>query len=910
MGKYVYMFEEGSGDKDRFGGKGAGLCEMTRIGIPVPPGFVIITDGCALYESSGKKIPDAIKTEVIACMGKLEKKLGRKFGDPSKPLLVSVRSGAKFSMPGMMDTILNLGLNDTCVEGLAKETGNPRFAYDSYRRLLQMYGDVVMGLKPETQEEIDPFEKVMEEFKKERGYKHDLDLNAEDLKELTQRFKGLIKSKLGKEFPQDPMEQLMGAIGAVFQSWWNKRAYEYRRLQGIPHTLGTAVNVQAMVFGNMGEDSGTGVAFTRDPATGKNVFYGEYLMNAQGEDVVAGIRTPMPISKLAEEFPEIYEQLLDVRKKLERHFKDMQDIEFTIQNKKLWILQTRSGKRTGLAAIQIAVDMVNEGILKKDEALLRIEPSQLNQLLRPIFDPEEKRRAEKEGRLIAKGLNAGPGAASGRVYFTPDSAEEAAKRGEKVILARIETSPEDIRGMALAEGILTARGGMTSHAALVARQMGKVCVVGCEGVEIDYQQKKLTASGKTLREGEMISLDGTLGEVYEGEIRTRDSEVISVLIKKDMSPEKAESYKLFKTVIDWANEFRRLGVRANADKPDQASAAIAFGAEGIGLCRTEHMFFEGDRINAMREMIMADTPEKRRRALDKLLPMQREDFEGLFTVMNGRPVTIRTLDPPLHEFLPHIDNRQAIEEMSRILGVSVSQVEEKIRELHEANPMLGFRGCRLGISYPEITEMQARAIFEAACNIQKKGIKVDLEIMIPLVSELREFRGQKEIVDRVATEVFREKGITVPYRVGTMIEVPRAALTADEIAAEAEFFSFGTNDLTQMTLAVSRDDAERFLPKYVQKEIFPEDPFISIDETGVGKLMKIGIELGRKTRKNLKVGICGEHGGDPKSVIFCHNIGLDYVSCSPYRVPIAIVAAAHAVLLQKKGKGKRTERDK
>jgi len=766
----------------------------------------------------------------------------------------------------------------------------------------------VLGLKPQSKEEHDPFEEIIEAKKRERKIRLDADLTVADLKDLVARFKAAIKKKVGQTFPEDPFAQLWGSIGAVFKSWNNERAIAYRELNNIPDEWGTAVNVQCMVFGNMGEDCGTGVAFTRNPADGENAFYGEYLVNAQGEDVVAGIRTPLPINKkqktdasvksLEELWPDIYKQIIKVRNTLEKNYRDMQDIEFTIQNKKLWMLQTRTGKRTAFAAFKIAVDMVKQKLITKEEALMRVEPDQLNQLLRPIFDPQEKEKALKAGDMVARGLNAGPGAASGKVVFNAEDAENWANRGEQVILVRIDTSPEDIRGMNASQGILTSRGGMTSHAALVARQMGKVCVAGCGALDIDYARKVIRVNGKTINEGEYISIDGTTGEVFAGQIKTIPSEILRVLIDKTLRPSQSKIYQDFALLMKWADEFRSLGIRTNADQPDQAAIAVAFGAEGIGLCRTEHMFFEGDRIDAVREMILAEDKVGRVAALDKLLPMQKNDFAGLFTVMKGLPVTIRTLDPPLHEFLPHTDREVA--DLAQKLGVSAEKIQAKIDSLHEANPMLGHRGCRLGIVFPEITEMQARAIFEAACEVKKKRINVKPEVMIPLVGNINELKLQKDVVVRVAEEVFRRNKTKVDYMVGTMIEIPRAAITADEIAKEAEFFSFGTNDLTQTTLGMSRDDAGKFLVPYVEKEIYAFDPFQRIDEGGVGKLMKLGVDLGRDTRKNLKCGICGEHGGEPHSVAFCHKIGLNYVSCSPYRVTIAKLAAARAAIENKK----------
>jgi pyruvate,orthophosphate dikinase len=899
--KYVYFFGGKKADgkakmKNLLGGKGANLAEMVNIGLPVPAGFTITTDVCTYFYANKKKYPKELEKQVLASIKKIEDVMGAKFGDKNNPLLLSIRSGARASMPGMMDTILNLGLNDVTVEGLIKRTNNPRFAYDSYRRFVQMYGDVVLGLQPEEKHDLDPFEMILDAKKKKNKITKDTELTADHLKELVEEYKAEIKKRTGHDFPTDPKKQLWGAVGAVFQSWMNERANVYRRLNNIPAEWGTAVNVQSMVFGNMGEDSGTGVAFTRDPASGKNVFYGEYLFNAQGEDVVAGVRTPHEISELKKDSPKIYKHLDDIRKKLEKHYKEMMDVEFTIQQGKLWMLQARVGKRTGFAAIQIAVDMVREKLISKNEALMRIEPDQLNQLLRPIFDLDQKQEAISKGNLLAKGLNAGPGAASGKVAFSAQDAEIMAAKGDRVILVRIETSPEDIKGMNASEGILTAKGGMTSHAALVARQMGKVCVAGCGSLEIDYKKGTMKAEGttKVIKEGEYISIDGTTGEVIAGELQTKPSEVVQVLITKEMSPKKSNIYKTYQDLMSWADKARTMGVRTNADEPKQSATAIAFGAEGIGLTRTEHMFFEGDRIIAVREMILADNEEGRKAALDKLLPHQRKDFEGIFEVMKGRPVTIRTLDPPLHEFLP--SEEKDIKVMAQTMGISVKNVKDKIESLHEFNPMLGFRGCRLGTAYPEITEMQARAILEAAVNVAKKGIKVKPEIMIPLVSHVNEFKLQEGIVRRVAKEVFKEKGKKVNYLVGTMIELPRAALTADEIAGVAEFFSFGTNDLTQTTFGLSRDDAGKFLPMYVEKDILPRDPFESIDQSGVGQLVEIGTQKGRKVNPKLKVGICGEHGGEPDSVEFCHRTGLNYVSCSPFRVPIARLAAARAAL--------------
>ena len=802
------------------------------------------------------------------------------------------------------------------VKALTELTGNEWFAWDCYRRFVAMYGDVVLGLKPESKEEEDPFEVIIDEKKKARGIKLDIEFTVEDLKDLVTRFKQAIKSKLNVDFPEDPLEQLWGAIGAVFKSWMNARAIAYRKLNNIPASWGTAVNVQSMVFGNIGQDSGTGVAFTRNPSTGENVFYGEYLLNAQGEDVVAGTRTPLPINKkqksdpsvlsLEEEMPDVYKQLLDIRTTLERHFRDMQDVEFTIQRKKLWMLQTRNGKRTSFAEFKVAVDMVKEGLIDKEEALMRVSPDGLNQILRPIFDPKEVEKALKAGNLVAKGLNAGPGAATGKVVYNAEDAEAWAGRGEKVILVRIETSPEDIRGMNAAQGILTSRGGMTSHAALVARQMGKVCVAGCGELDISYRTKDIRIKGKVIHEGDYISINGSTGEVFVGEVKTIPSEVLRVLVDKTLKPEESQVYQDFAALMTWADGARRLGVRTNADQPDQAQVAVSFGAQGIGLCRTEHMFFEGERIDAVREMIVAEDLVGRKKALDKLLPMQKGDFAGLFKVMNGLPVTIRTLDPPLHEFLPH--SEKDIKDLAAKMGITYERLAGTVASLQEANPMLGLRGCRLGILYPEITEMQARAMFEAACDVKISGVDVKPEIMIPLVGDVAELKLQKEVVDRVAKEVFSSRAMTIDYKVGTMIEIPRAALTADEIASVAEFFSFGTNDLTQTTFGMSRDDAGKFLRLYTERDVLDYDPFQRVDEVGVGRLMQTGVELGRKTRPNLKIGICGEHGGEPNSVKFCHRIGLDYVSCSPYRVTVARLAAAQAAIEEKEGQGIRQER--
>jgi len=901
--KRIFSFGGGKADgnkdmKDLLGGKGAGLAEMSNIGIPVPPGFTITTEVCTEYYRSGKKLPKALEADIRGAMKKTEALVGKKFGDAENPLLVSVRSGARVSMPGMMDTVLNLGLNDQTIEALAKRSGNPRFAWDSYRRFVAMFGDVVLGLKPEKKEDRDPFEVILEKKKHARGVKYDSELPADALRELVSEFKAEIKARTGQGFPDDPFRQLVEAVLAVFRSWENDRAIAYRKMYGYPSSWGTAVNVQSMVFGNMGEDSGTGVAFTRNPATGENEFYGEFLVNAQGEDVVAGTRTPQKIAQLEAKWPAVARQLEETRLKLERHYREMQDIEFTIEQAKLYVLQTRNGKRTGLAAVRIAVEMADAKLINKEEALARIDPEALNHLLRPIFDADRKKEAVKAGKLLAKGLPAGPGAASGKLVFFAEDAAAWHARGEAVILARHETSPEDIRGMAASEGFLTAFGGMTSHAALVARQMGKVAIVGCEAISFDYHARKMkvaTEKGeRTFAEGEWVSIDGTSGEVLEGRLDTKPSEVVQVLVEKTRAPEDAPVYREFAKIMSWADGARRLKVRANADQPDQATTAIAFGAQGIGLCRTEHMFFGEGKIGPMREMIVAETEADRRAALAKLLPLQREDFRGIFEAMGHRPVTIRTIDPPLHEFLPHDEAGQA--ELARATGKPLAKIRDRIEELHESNPMLGNRGCRLGIAYPEITEMQTRAILEAACDAAAKGVKVEPEIMIPLVGSKKELDDQAAIVHRVADEVLAARGQKVKYSVGTMIEIPRGALTADEIARTAEFFSFGTNDLTQTTFGLSRDDTGPVLAAYLEKEIYAVDPFVSVDRDGVGQLMRIAVEKGRSSRPGMKMGICGEHGGDPASVVFCHEIGLDYVSCSPYRLPIARLAAAQAAL--------------
>lgn len=901
--KLIYFFGkskcDGKGDmKALLGGKGANLAAMTRIGLPVPPGFTITTAVCMGYYANGKKYPAELTSEVTKAVAWMEKETGKKFGDPKNPLLVSVRSGARDSMPGMMDTILNLGLNDATTEGLSVATKNGRFAWDSYRRFLQMYGDVVMGVQKKHENDHEPFEEVMDKLKKEVGAKEDTDLNEADLKELVKRYKALIKEWTKKDFPTDPMKQLEGAIGAVFSSWMNERAILYRQKYRIPDEWGTAVNVQSMVFGNMGDDCATGVAFTRDPANGENVFYGEYLVNAQGEDVVAGVRTPKKIAEMAND-PTIgaaHKELEKVRKTLEKNFGDVQDFEFTIEKKKLYMLQTRNGKRTALAYVKIAHDMVKEKLMTPEHAIRSGDPEALNQLLQPIFDTSAYEKAKKEGRLMATGLPAGPGAATGVVVFTAAKAEELAAKGQHVVLARIETSPEDLRGMIASEGILTCRGGVSSHAALVARQMGKVCVAGAGDIHIDYHAGRLTCKGVTLKEGDPISINGTTGEVFNGAIATADSELKQVLVSKKMKPADSKVFQYYNFIIKLADKYRTLGIRTNADQPDQVHNAVAFGAEGIGLCRTEHMFFEGDRIIAVRQMILADNEEDRKKALAKLLPEQQKDFEGIFRALNGLPACIRLLDPPLHEFLPQHDNAKGTKEVAEQLKTTVEKVTQRVNELHEFNPMLGFRGCRLGIKYPEISEMQARAIFQAAAAVLKDGIKVKPEVMIPLVGFKKELDLQVEIVHRVAKEVMKETGKKFPYSVGTMIEVPRGALTADEIAETAEFFSFGTNDLTQTCLGMSRDDSGSFLPSYQTLEIIKANPFASIDTTGVGQLMKIGVDKGRSKRGDLKIGICGEHGGDPSSVVFCHEIGLNYVSCSPFRVPIARLAAAQAAL--------------
>ena len=905
--KRVYTFgdkkAEGKAEmKNLLGGKGANLAEMNLIGVPVPPGFTITTDVCTEYNKLGKnKVIELLEEKVKQAMINVENIMGSKFGDKDDPLLVSVRSGSRVSMPGMMDTVLNLGLNDDAVVGIARKTNNKRFAWDSYRRFVQMYGDVVLGMKPASKEDVDPFEKIIENVKNSKGIENDTDLTTEDLKVLVLRFKKAVKDVTGKDFPTDPWEQLWGSVCAVFDSWMNERAIVYRQLNQIPKDWGTAVNVQAMVFGNMGDRSGTGVAFTRDAATGENLFNGEYLINAQGEDVVAGIRTPQQITRegsirwaklagIAEEerktvypsleeiMPDVYKELDATQEKLEKHYKDMQDLEFTIQDHKLWLLQTRNGKRTAASMVKIAMDLLRSGDIDEKTAILRLEPNKLDELLHPVFD----KKAISKANVLAKGLPASPGAATGQIVFFADEAEKWAGEGKEVLLVRIETSPEDLTGMNAADGILTARGGMTSHAAVVARGMGKCCISGAGSISIDYKNRQMRIDNIVFNEGDWLSLNGSTGEVYEGQIATIDPELSGD----------------FGNIMKLAYKYRKLGVRTNADTPHDSKIARNFGAQGIGLCRTEHMFFEGDRIIAMREMILAENEEGRRKALDKLLPIQRTDFEGIFEAMQDLPVTIRLLDPPLHEFVPHEKSSQ--KEMANEMGVSVDYIKQKVAELSEFNPMLGHRGCRLGITYPEITEMQARAIIEAALNLKSKGIKAIPEIMVPLVGTVKEFKMQEEIIRSVAKTVFKEKGDTIEYLVGTMIEIPRATLIADKIAEFAEFFSFGTNDLTQMTFGYSRDDVGKFLPIYINKGILRNDPFQILDQTGVGQLIDMGVKKGRSTRANLKIGICGEHGGEPSSVEFCHRAGMNYVSCSPFRVPIARLAAAQAALKDEK----------
>ena len=871
MAKYVYEFSEGNGSmRELLGGKGANLAEMSNLGMPVPQGFTVTTEACTQYYNDGRAINADIQAEIMEHLAKLEEKPGKQFGDPSNPLLVSVRSGARASMPGMMDTILNLGLNDIAVEGFAKKTGNPRFAYDSYRRFIQMFSDVVMELSKKR------FEEIIDAKKAEKGVKLDTELDADDLKDLVVRFKQFYKDEKGEEFPQEPKEQLMEAVKAVFRSWDNPRANVYRRMNEIPYDWGTAVNVQSMVFGNSGDNSGTGVAFTRNPATGEKALFGEYLINAQGEDVVAGVRTPSPISKLQEEMPHVYEQFADIANRLERHYKDMQDMEFTIEDGKLYMLQTRNGKRTAAAALKVAVDLVDEGMIDEKEAVLRVEPKQLDSLLHPQFDPDALKKAE----VIGKGLAASPGAACGKVVFTAEDAKEWHARGEKVVLVRLETSPEDIEGMQVAQGILTVRGGMTSHAAVVARGMGTCCVSGCGDIVVDYAGKKFSLGGKDYHEGDYISIDGSTGNIYGEAIPTVPADVAS---------------GNFGRFMGWADKYRQLQVYTNADTPRDAKQARAFGAEGIGLTRTEHMFFEESRIKAMREMIVADNTADREKALAKIMPYQQSDFEGLYEAMEGRPVVIRYLDPPLHEFLP--TKEEDIQEIASDLGITVEKLKNVIASLHEFNPMMGHRGCRLAVSYPEIARMQTTAVINAAIAVTKRGkYVIEPQIMIPLVGEVKELKFVKDIVVETADKIIKESGVDLKYEVGTMIEIPRAALLADEIATEAEFFSFGTNDLTQMTFGFSRDDAGKFLSYYYDQKIYESDPFAHLDQKGVGKLVKMAAELGRKTRPSIHMGICGEHGGDPTSVEFCHAVGLTYVSCSPFRVPIARLAAAQAAI--------------
>ncbi|MFO0783763.1 MAG: pyruvate, phosphate dikinase [Phycisphaerales bacterium] len=896
----VYLFgrkTDGDGTmKPLLGGKGANLAAMARMGLPVPPGFTITTEVCTWFYDNGRKVPEKLAKQVKAGLRSIEKQTGRRFGDRRDPLLVSVRSGARDSMPGMMDTILNLGLNEVTVEALSKATGNPRFAWDCYRRFIQMYGDVVMGVQKKHEHDHEPFEEVMDALKREVGATLDTDLNADHLKELVTRYKALVRRWTGKVFPDDPYKQLEGAVVAVFGSWNNDRAIVYRNKYRIPHEWGTAVNVQAMVYGNMGDDSATGVAFTRDPASGENVFYGEYLANAQGEDVVAGVRTPLPVAEMAKDkhLGKAFKQLEKVRKTLEKRFGDMQDFEFTIEKRKLYMLQTRNGKRTALAYVRIAHDMVKERLMTPEQALKSADPETMNQLLQPVFDRTAYQAAKDAGKLLTKGLPAGPGAACGQVVFSASRAEELARQGKRVVLARIETSPEDLRGMIAADGILTTRGGVSSHAALVARQMGKVCVAGAGEIVIDYHAGTLTCRNHTLREGDFICVNGTTGEVLAGQISTADSELKQVLIARTLDPEESRVYKDFEFIMRLADKHRRLGMRTNADTPEQVRHAVAFGAEGIGLCRTEHMFFEGDRIDAMREMILAQDHDGRQRALNKLLPFQRGDFEGIFRALEGKPACIRLLDPPLHEFLPQTPEQQA--SLAAKLGVPAHVVEQRVEALHEFNPMLGFRGCRLGVVFPEITAMQARAIFEAAAAVQKEGVKVKPEVMVPLIGFDRELDLQAEVIHRVANEVMQETGEKLHYHVGTMIEIPRAAITAEKIAGTAQFFSFGTNDLTQTALGMSRDDSGSFVPRYQELEVFKENPFASIDAKGVGELVRMACEGGRKARPDIKLGICGEHGGDPASIKFFDSVGLEYVSCSPFRVPVARLAAAKAAV--------------
>jgi pyruvate,orthophosphate dikinase len=899
--KYVYQFgrkTDGNGTmKALLGGKGANLAEMRRIGLPVPPGFTITTEVCTYYYAHKRTYPASLRGQMHAGIAAIEQQTGKKFGGLKNPLLVSVRSGARDSMPGMMDTILNLGLNDETVEALATKTGNPRFAWDCYRRFVQMYGDVVLGLQKRPDEDRDPFEAVIEALKHERYHQdiEDTRLSVQDLRELVSRFKALVADRVGRDFPASPWDQLMGAVGAVFGSWMNDRAMVYRRKYNIPSEWGTAVNVQAMVYGNTGDESGSGVAFTRNPANGAKEFYGEFLINAQGEDVVAGVRTPEPVAELRKLMPAAYHELERIRQALEKHFKDVQDFEFTIEDGVVYMLQTRNGKRTAMAALKFSMDMVKEKLIGWKMAIMRNPADQLEQLLAPVFDASELDRVP----VIATGLPAGPGAASGHIYLNADRAVTAAEKGESVLLVRVETSPEDLRGMIAAGGILTARGGVSSHAALVARQMGKVCVCGAAAIDVDYEARTVTAGGRTFKEGDWMSIDGTAGKVYAGMVKTAPSEIVAGLIHGNAAAKQTEKFRHFQQLMTWCDRATRMEVRTNADTPEQASNAIAFGAVGIGLCRTEHMFFESDRIDTMREMILAETLEERQAALDRLLPFQREDFAGIFRALNGYPATIRFLDPPLHEFLPHTPEQQAA--LAKKLKVAVERITLRVKQLHEFNPMLGFRGCRLGIGYPEISAMQARAVFEAAALVQKEGIEVRPEIMIPLVAFKKELDLQIEVVHQAAREVQAEQQVKLKYMVGTMIEVPRSALTADEIARSAEFFSFGTNDLTQTALGMSRDDSGSFLPQYAELEIVTSNPFATIDQTGVGQLVDIAVTKGRSGRPDIKLGICGEHGGDPASIRFFEKVGLDYVSCSPYRVPVARLAAAQAALSMKAG---------
>ena len=875
MAKWVYLFREGNADmRNLLGGKGANLAEMTNLGLPIPPGFTVTTEACTDYYNHGRSISEEIQIQIFDALALLEEKLGKKFGDTENPLLVSVRSGARASMPGMMDTILNLGLTDISVEGFAKRTGNPRFAYDSYRRFIQMFSDVVMEVPKSL------FERVIDEIKEDRKVHFDTELTAEDLKEVIRRFKEIYKEKMGEEFPQEPRVQLMEAVKAVFRSWDNERAIVYRRMNDIPGDWGTAVNVQSMVFGNMGNTSGTGVAFTRNPSTGAKGIYGEYLINAQGEDVVAGIRTPQPITRLEEDLPECYEEFLKIANRLEEHYRDMQDMEFTIEDGKLYFLQTRNGKRTAQAALQIACDLVDEGMITPQEAVSRIEAKSLDQLLHPAFDPD----ALKKGTVMGQALPASPGAAAGKIYFTAEEAKEAHETGERVILVRLETSPEDIEGMHAAEGILTVRGGMTSHAAVVARGMGTACISGCGDIVIDEKKKQFTLGGKTYFEGDYISLDGSTGKIYDGDIQTQEASISGN----------------FGRIMSWADSFRKLRVRTNADTPADAANAVRLGAEGIGLCRTEHMFFEAERIPKIRKMILSKTVEEREKALEELIPFQKGDFKALYEVMEGKPVTIRFLDPPLHEFVP--TDEKDIEALAKDMNLSVEEVKSTCSELHEFNPMMGHRGCRLSVTYPEIARMQTRAVIEAAIEVSKeKGFEIVPEIMVPLVGDKKELKFVKDVIVETAEKVKAEKNSNLVYHIGTMIEIPRAALLANEIAEEAEFFSFGTNDLTQMTFGFSRDDAGKFLVDYYKSKIYESDPFAKLDQNGVGQLIEMAVTKGRSQRPNLKIGICGEHGGDPSSVAFCHKVGMDYVSCSPFRVPIARLAAAQAAISEKIG---------